>query len=65
VCGALTALYGSLYLLLHLEAYALVAKSMALLALLAFVMFVARRMNWYDLALGSVTCERRPRSGVE
>jgi hypothetical protein len=29
------------------------------------VMFVARRMNWYDLALGSVTCERRPRSGVE
>jgi len=52
VLGALGTLYGFLYLLLRLEDYALLAGSIALFVILAFVMFVTRRMNWYDMKLG-------------
>ena len=50
--AALTALYGYLYLLLRLEDYALLAGSAGLFAMLALVMFLTRRVNWYDLRLG-------------
>ena len=53
VIAALTTLYSFLYLLLRLEDYALLAGSVALFLILAFVMFVTRRMNWYELKLGS------------
>ena len=53
VLAALTALYGFLYLLLRLEDYALLAGSVALFLILAFVMYVTRRMNWYELKLGT------------
>ena len=53
VFAALTSLYGFLYLLLRLEDYALLAGSIGLFLVLAFVMFVTRRMNWYELRLGS------------
>jgi hypothetical protein len=52
VVGALTGLYGFLYLLLRLEDYALLAGSIGLFVILAFVMFITRGMNWYDLRLG-------------
>ena len=45
-------LYGFLYLLLRLEDYALLAGSVGLFVVLAFVMFITRRMNWYELKLG-------------
>jgi inner membrane protein len=44
-----TGLYGFLYVLLQLEDYALLAGSTALFLILTFVMFVTRRINWYDL----------------
>jgi inner membrane protein len=50
--AALTTLYGYLYLLLRLEDYALLAGSAGLFAMLALVMFLTRRINWYDLRLG-------------
>jgi inner membrane protein len=50
---SLTTLYGFLYLLLRLEDYALVAGSVGMFLILAFVMFVTRRMNWYELRLGA------------
>jgi inner membrane protein len=53
VSGALAGLYGFLYLLLRLEDYALLAGSVGILLVLAFVMFVTRRMDWYELRLGS------------
>jgi inner membrane protein len=54
VMGAgLSALYGFLYLLLRLEDYALLAGSVGLFAMLALLMFVTRRVNWYDLQLGT------------
>lgn len=53
VLGALAGLYGFLYLLLRLEDYALLAGSIGLFVVLAVVMFITRRMNWYDLRLGT------------
>jgi inner membrane protein len=50
--AALTVLYGYLYLLLRLEDYALLAGSAGLFVMLALVMFLTRRVNWYDLRLG-------------
>jgi inner membrane protein len=53
VLVALAALYGFLYLLLRLEDYALLAGSVGLFVVLAVVMFLTRRMDWYALRLGS------------
>jgi inner membrane protein len=50
---ALTLLYGYLYLLLRLEDYALLAGSTGLFVMLAVVMFLTRRVNWYELRLGA------------
>lgn len=50
---ALTTLYGYLYLLLRLEDYALLAGSVGLFVMLALVMFLTRRVNWYELRLGA------------
>jgi len=53
VLAALVTLYGFLYLLLRLEDYSLLAGSVGLFLVLAFVMFITRRMNWYELKLGA------------
>jgi inner membrane protein len=45
----LSALYGYLYLLLRLEDYALLAGAVGLFVMLAAVMFLTRRIDWYDL----------------
>jgi inner membrane protein len=50
--AGLTALYGYLYLLLRLEDYALLAGSVGLFLMLALVMFLTRRVDWYNLQLG-------------
>ena len=52
VLAALIGLYGFLYLLLRLEDYALLAGSIGVFLVLAWVMYITRRMNWYDLRLG-------------
>lgn len=48
---SLAGLYGFLFLLLRLEDYALVAGAIGLFAILAFVMFITRRFDWYELRL--------------
>jgi inner membrane protein len=50
--GALSVLYGYLYLLLRLEDYSLLAGSAGLFVMLALLMFLTRRVNWYELKLG-------------
>src|SRR5262249_41253082 len=45
----LSGLYAFLYVLLQLEDYALLTGSIALFLILAFIMFITRRVNWYDL----------------
>jgi inner membrane protein len=51
--AALTGLYGYLYLLLRLEDYALLAGSVGLFLMLAALMFLTRRIDWFDLKLGA------------
>jgi inner membrane protein len=53
VGSSLAILYGFLYLLLRNENYALLLGSVGLFLILAAVMYLTRRMNWYDLRLGS------------
>ena len=48
----LTALYGYLYLLLRLEDYSLLAGAIGLFVMLAAVMFLTRKIDWYTLQLG-------------
>jgi inner membrane protein len=51
MCAALVGLYGFLYLLLRLEDYALLAGSLGLFAMLALVMVLTRKVDWYNLRL--------------
>jgi inner membrane protein len=53
MAGALALLYGYLYLLLRLEDFALLAGSVGLFIVLGVLMFVTRRVNWYELRLGT------------
>jgi inner membrane protein len=53
MAATLAGLYGYLYLLLRLEDYALLAGSLGLFAMLATVMYLTRRVDWYDLRLGA------------
>jgi inner membrane protein len=59
VMGAvLVALYGFLYLLLRLEDYALLAGSIGLFVMLALVMFLTRRVDWFHLRLAEPETNR-------
>ncbi len=59
--AAMVTLYGYLYLLLRLEDYALLAGSVGLFAMLALLMFLTRRVNWYELKLGErIGAARQP-----
>jgi len=55
-------LYGLLYVLLQLEQTALVVGSIALFAVLALVMVLTRRVNWYGLStpLGGTPAPQKP-----
>ena len=48
--GVLGSLFGFLYVVLSLDAYALLAGTVALFAVLSIVMVVTRRVNWEDAA---------------
>ena len=55
-------LYGLLYVLLQLEQTALVVGALALFAVLALVMVLTRRVNWYGLStpLGGTPAPQKP-----
>jgi len=55
VGAALTALYGYLYVLLQAEDYALLLGSIGLFVILALVMYVTRRLDWYAPRGGGAT----------
>jgi inner membrane protein len=48
--GTLTLLYAFIYVIVHLEDYALLVGSFGLFVALAIVMHYARRIEWYDVA---------------
>lgn len=49
IAGIMTILYCYLFIVLQLEDYALVLGSVGLLVILALVMYVTRKINWYEV----------------
>jgi inner membrane protein len=49
ILGILTILYSYLFMVLQLEDYALIMGSLGLLAILAVVMYMTRKINWYEI----------------
>lgn len=47
IMGILAVLYGYLYIVLQLEEYSLLMGSIGLLVIIATVMFMTRKINWY------------------
>ncbi|WP_306555996.1 cell envelope integrity protein CreD [Acidovorax sp.] len=62
--GGIAVLYGLLYVLLQLEQTALVVGAIALFLVLAAVMVLTRKVNWYGLSQGN-TPPRRPMAPPE
>jgi inner membrane protein len=50
-CG-LAATYGGLYVILRMQDFALLAGTAVLFALLAAIMWVTRRVDWYGESVG-------------
>jgi inner membrane protein len=55
MAGMLAALYGYLYILLQLEDYALLMGSIGLFVILALVMYMTRKIEWYAMQPGEKT----------
>jgi inner membrane protein len=49
IMGTLAILYCYLFIVLQLEDYALILGSIGLLIILAIVMYVTRKINWYEI----------------
>ncbi len=49
ILGILATLYCYLFIVLQLEDYALILGSIGLLIILVTVMYMTRRINWYDI----------------
>ncbi len=49
ILGILAVLYSCLYIVLQLEDYALIMGSVGLLIILAVVMYMTRKINWYEV----------------
>jgi inner membrane protein len=49
IFGILIILYGFIYIIIQLEDYALLMGSIGLLLVLASVMYLSRKINWYNL----------------
>ncbi len=60
VTGLLAVFYGYFYVLLQLDAYALLAGSIGLLVMLAVVMWVSRTVDWYAFTPSSLDKRAEP-----
>lgn len=58
----LTGLYAYLYVLLHLQDYALLFGSVGLFVILAIVMFITRNVDWYAVSINSELLAKKPMS---
>jgi inner membrane protein len=50
ITGILTVLYGFLFIVLQLEDYALLMGSVGLFVILALVMYITRKVDWFNVA---------------
>ncbi len=62
VTGLLAVFYGYFYVLLQLDAYALLAGSIGLLVMLAAVMWVSRKVDWYAFTPPALDKRTEPRT---
>jgi inner membrane protein len=53
IAGLVASLYLYLFVLLHIQDYALLVGSVGLFAILATIMFVTRRVDWYAIRAGA------------
>lgn len=60
IFGVLVILYAYLFVVLQLEDYALIMGSIGLLVVLAIVMYITRRIDWYAIEMEPVNPEREP-----
>jgi len=56
--GVLAGLYGYLYILLQLQDYALLMGAVGLFVILAVIMFITRKVNWYGLTSSAAPLEK-------
>ena len=49
LAGILAFLYGFIYILLQMEDYALLMGSLGLFIVLAVLMYLSRKVNWYEI----------------
>lgn len=49
ITGILTLLYGYLYIILQLQDYALLIGSLGLFLILSLIMYLTRKINWFDI----------------
>lgn len=52
LCGILTLLYTFIFVIIQLEDYALLIGSCGVFVILAVVMYLSRKIDWYNLGLG-------------
>ena len=55
ILGILAVLYCYLFIVLQLEDYALIMGSVGLFIILAMVMYITRKINWYEIETGQDT----------
>lgn len=57
ITGILSILYGYLYIILQLQDYALLIGSIGLFVILAIIMFITRKINWFEILKTDTACE--------
>lgn len=60
MASALAVLYGYLYVLLHLQDYALLFGSIGLFFILAGIMYITRHIDWYSVSLPALNTVNPP-----
>jgi len=53
ICGILLVLYGFIFTIIQLEGYALLIGSIGVFIILAIVMYFSRKIDWYDIRIGT------------
>jgi len=59
ISGILSLLFGYIFIILQLEDYALIAGSIGLFVILAIIMMVTRKINYYDYEAEKIANETK------
>lgn len=62
IVGVLLILYGFIFVIIQLEEYALLIGAMGLFVILALVMYLSRKIDWFSLRLGGTQIDNQKKS---